>query len=50
MLVKGENFFFLYIGDGVFYYELGYFEYDGNIYKLIIYNKIGEFDMLLFNV
>ncbi|EBH8662708.1 hypothetical protein D1731_10020 [Salmonella enterica subsp. enterica serovar Luke] len=48
--VKGENFLSPYIGDGVRYYELGYFEYDGNTYKLIIYNKIGESDTLLLNV
>lgn len=48
--VKGENFLSPYIGDGVHYYELGYFEYDGNTYKLIIYNKIGESDTLLLNV
>ncbi|EIE4060256.1 hypothetical protein LDB67_004218, partial [Salmonella enterica] len=48
--VKGENFLSPYIGDGVRYYELGYFEHDGNTYKLIIYNKIGESDTLLLNV
>ncbi|EAR8891770.1 hypothetical protein E3N78_18320 [Salmonella enterica] len=48
--VKGENFLSPYIGNGVRYYELGYFEYDGNTYKLIIYNKIGESDTLLLNV
>ncbi|EGA9695081.1 hypothetical protein H6H55_004587, partial [Salmonella enterica] len=31
--VKGENFLSPYIGDGVRYYELGYFEHDGNTYK-----------------
>ncbi|EBD2339789.1 hypothetical protein CKB61_17685, partial [Salmonella enterica] len=48
--VKGENFLSPYIGDGVRYYELGYFEHDGNTYKLIIYNKIGESDTSLLNV
>ncbi|EDI7980936.1 hypothetical protein GEL22_23290, partial [Salmonella enterica] len=32
--VKGESFLSPYIGDGVRYYELGYFEHDGNTYKL----------------
>ncbi|EDN3550655.1 hypothetical protein OMN92_003637 [Salmonella enterica subsp. enterica serovar Kentucky] len=48
--VKGENFLSPYIGDGVRYYELGYFEHDGNTYRLIVYNKIGESDTSLLNV
>lgn len=48
--VKGENFLSPNIDNGVRYYQLGYFEYDDNTYKLIIYNKIGESDTLLLNV
>lgn len=48
--VKGENFLSQYVGDNVRYYELGYFEYGDNIYRLIIYNKTGESDTLLLNV
>ncbi|WP_330985830.1 MULTISPECIES: hypothetical protein [Enterobacterales] len=48
--VKGENFLSPYIAKGVKYFELGYFKYEGGIYKIIIYNKIGESDTLLLNV
>ncbi|ECC1658992.1 hypothetical protein FNO19_03270 [Salmonella enterica subsp. salamae] len=48
--VKGENFLSPNIDNGVRYYQLGYFEYDDNTYKLIIYNKIGEPDTLLLNM
>ncbi|TKV09010.1 hypothetical protein FDX19_13555 [Citrobacter sp. wls619] len=48
--VKGENFLSPYVSGNVHYYELGYFAYEKNTYKLIIYNKVGEADTLLLNV
>lgn len=48
--VKGENFLSPYIDGKNRYYEMGYFLYRSNTYKLIIYNKIGEADTLLLNV
>lgn len=48
--VKGENFLSPYVGKNVHYYELGYFTYKENTYRLIIYNKIGEADTLLLNL
>ncbi|EBE6840364.1 hypothetical protein CWF87_23605, partial [Salmonella enterica] len=48
--VKGENFLSPYVGGGIHYYELGYFIHEKNIYKIIIYNKVGEADTLLLNV
>lgn len=47
--VKGENFLSPWIAKDTRYYELGQFEDKDNIFKLIIYNTIGESDTPLFN-
>ena len=48
--VKGDNFGSPNMEVGVPYYAIGSFGYDHNIFKLIIYNKIGEADTPLLNV
>ncbi|MCZ8774857.1 hypothetical protein OM201_08805 [Escherichia albertii] len=48
--VKGENFLSPWIAKDTRYYELGRFEDKDNIFKLIMYNTIGESDTPLFNV
>lgn len=48
--VKGENFFSPWIAKDTRYYELGQFEDEDNIFRLIMYNTIGESDTPLLNV
>ncbi|EES0914520.1 hypothetical protein FXI30_002946 [Escherichia coli] len=48
--VKGENFLSPWIANDTHYYELGQFEDKDNIFKIIIYNTIGESDTPLLNV
>lgn len=48
--VKGYSFGSQYVGGNNRYHELGQFEYDKSIYKLIIYTKTGEADTPLLNV
>ena len=48
--VKGENFLSPWIANDTHYYELGQFEDKDNIFKIIIYNIIGESDTPLLNV
>lgn len=48
--VKGKGFGSQYVKSEVSYYELGQFNCNHNICKLIVYNKLGEADTLLFNV
>lgn len=48
--VKGENFLSPWIAKDTRYYKLGQFEDKDNIFKLIMYNTIGESDTPLFNV
>ncbi|MCY6707026.1 hypothetical protein OYB54_20680, partial [Escherichia coli] len=47
--VKGENFLSPWIANDTHYYELGQFEDKDNIFKIIIYNTIGESDTPLLN-
>lgn len=48
--VKGENFLSPWIDKDTRYYELGQFKDKDNIFKLIMYNTIGESDTPLLNV
>ncbi|EMM4086121.1 hypothetical protein WAC87_004132 [Shigella flexneri] len=48
--VKGENFLSPWMGKNIHYYKLGQFEDKDNIFKLIMYNAIGESDTSLLNV
>ncbi|EFB1307938.1 hypothetical protein IRW97_001785 [Escherichia coli] len=48
--VKGDNFLSPWIAKDTRYYKLGQFEDKNNIFKLIIYNTIGESDTPLLNV
>lgn len=50
VFVKGDNFGDPYVGDNIYYYEVGQFNHDNNIYKLITYKKTGEADTPLLNV
>lgn len=48
--VKGENFLSPWIANDTRYYELGQFEDKDNIFKIIMYNTIGESDTPLLSV
>ncbi|WP_240726385.1 hypothetical protein [Escherichia sp. E4702] len=48
--VKGDNFLSPWIAKDTRFYELGQFEDKDNIFKLIMYNTIGESDTPLLNV
>lgn len=49
-IVKRYNFGTKYVGSSDRYYELGWFEYKNNTYKMIMYKKLGEADTSLLNV
>ncbi|MBC6526334.1 hypothetical protein GW676_16835 [Escherichia marmotae] len=48
--VKGENFLSPWIAKDTRYYKLGQFEDKDNIFRLVMYNTIGESDTSLLNI
>ncbi|WP_249415922.1 hypothetical protein [Escherichia marmotae] len=48
--VKGENFLSPWVAKDTRFYELGQFEDKDNIFRLVMYNTIGESDTSLLNI